>query len=603
MAVLEATLGLDPSEFEAELKAAENKLKRLEKQKDAKVKLGLDVSDLNKQISTAKGNIADLKDSLSNVGKSFAGSTPKIANGGNALLQFNRIVQDAPFGIQGMANNITASFESFGHLSKSAGGAGEALKAIGASLLGTGGVIAAVSLVTSGLTYMSQNGLTVKDVFDKLTGTFDENARAMSALNAEVAKNASGEISSMKAFVSAASNVNLSMSDRLIAVKKLQDEYPAYFGNLSKEQILNGNVAGAVKEVTAALIAKAKAAALSSKLADLAEKEFLLREKEAKAIVKYKDALHSLNKSTQQFQSGGGVLGATGVSGIGRLSQAENALIDIQNELRSIVATQRLYTSEIEKSVAASLKLETVVTKTPKAKKTNTNEPITKFGGSALQTGGLVDVSGKVVQIAKDVQGAEGLITTSMKNINIAFDMGGVNMLESLQKLNDGFSDIINNGIVNTLSTLGDAIGSALAGGGNVLQAAGNALLSSLGNILSQLGQMAIQTGIGILAIKTALKSLNPYVAIAAGVALVALGGAVTSKSKSLGNSMGSSSGGGNYDTGANYSSPASNSSYTSGGGSYSGGTVVFEIDGQKLVGVLSNTLGRNSKLGGSLGI
>jgi hypothetical protein len=337
--------------------------------------------DYSKQLSNLKRDekestiaTADLRKELSNlkreqkdVGGSFDTASKKVANGGNALMQFSRIAQDAPFGIMGIGNNITATVEAFGHLQKSTGSTGQALKAVAGSILGSGGILLAVSLVTTGLTYMAQNGLTVKDVFDKLTGTFDENAKALSEIGAEAVKSSQAEISTMKAYVSTASNVNLSMNDRLLAVKKLQSEYPAYFGNLTQEQILNGNVEGAVKGVTEALIAKAKAAAFSSRIAELAEKEFLLRQQEEKGITKLKDAYKALNGSKQQFQSGGGVLGATSVSGIGRLAQAQSSLGDIQNQLRTNLAQQKAYTAELDKSTAAQIKLETETTKTPKA--------------------------------------------------------------------------------------------------------------------------------------------------------------------------------------------------------------------------------------------
>ena len=171
-------------------------------------------------------------------------------------------------------------------------------------------------------------------------------------------------------------------------------------------------------------------------------------------------------------------------------------------------------------------------------------------------------------------------------------------MQAALIGFNESASNIIQGGIADTFASLGGAIGGALAEGGNVLQAAGSALLGSLGSILTQMGVMAISIGIGLAKIKIALASLNPAVAIAAGVALVALGSFFSAKSASIG---GGSGGGGASSGGASNSkrSSGSSTSFSSSGGS-SGGTYVFEIAGTKLIGVLKNTLDRNSALGGT---
>jgi hypothetical protein len=139
-----------------------------------------------------------------------------------------------------------------------------------------------------------------------------------------------------------------------------------------------------------------------------------------------------------------------------------------------------------------------------------------------------------------------------------------------------------------------------LANGGNVIEAVGSSLLSSLGGILTEMGKMAIQIGVGLIAIKIALKSLNPAVAIGAGVALIALGSFFSSKSSSIGGRVG---GGGGASSSSG--SGASNSSFTSSGfgSGGNGGTVVFEIAGTKLIGVLNNTIGANKRLGGSIGL
>lgn len=65
------------------------------------------------------------------------------------------------------------------------------------------------------------------------------------------------------------------------------------------------------------------------------------------------------------------------------------------------------------------------------------------------------------------------------------------------------------------------------------------AVLQPIAQTSTQLGEMLIAEGVAISAFKESLKSLNPYVAIAAGVALVAVGAALTSGIKALGNSGG----------------------------------------------------------------
>ena len=172
---------------------------------------------------------------------------------------------------------------------------------------------------------------------------------------------------------------------------------------------------------------------------------------------------------------------------------------------------------------------------------------------------------------------------------------------QTLADFNESASEIINGSIADTFYQLGANIGDALANGGNVLKAIGKSLLGSLGGILVELGKLAIQTGVGILAVKTSLKTLNPYVAIAAGAALVAIGGAFSSGASSLG-SGGGRSGGGSVSTGSSVSSPTSSTS-SGGSSSFTGGTVVFEISGQSLIGVLSNTLDKNRRLGGAISL
>lgn len=115
------------------------------------------------------------------------------------------------------------------------------------------------------------------------------------------------------------------------------------------------------------------------------------------------------------------------------------------------------------------------------------------------------------------------------------FKSGLTEIEKALSDFNTNINDIINNGIVSAFESIGTSIGSALASGADVLAAVGQGLLSTVGGILVQLGKAAIETGVGIKAIKLALTSLNPAVAIGAGIALIALGTLIQGKVSSLG--------------------------------------------------------------------
>lgn len=614
MAGLEITIGGDASGFERELSDVEKQLQTLERRREARVRIGADTGDLDRRITQTTANLTRLRSSLNQTTTSAQNFNRQTANGSNTLTQFSRIAQDAPFGIMGIGNNLTATAEAFSNLSRSAGGARGALAAVGQSLLGGGGILLAISLVTTGLTLMSQKGLTLSDVFNKLTGSFDENRSEMQKMNVEISKNAQAEISSVGAYVYAAKNINLSMEERLIAVKKLQDEYPAYFGNLTKEQILNGNVAGAVREVAKALIDKAKAAAYSNKIVDLTAQQEELQNKANNAIAASARLLKLNNAEAFRFaktlnevgREGGDIFEAFSKFLKGNASFSENRAVsaintfqDISKELNAVNYQIDRYTDKLNDAVAGQIKLEATKPKAPK--KVNVTPQVQALDFN-INTVGIIETAQQLEQLADGTYRLENNIKSSLSRIPGYFNTAGQGALLELQKFNQSLNEIINSGIVDTLSGLANAIGSAFATGGNVLNAVGKSLLSTLGGVLTELGKMAITTGIGILAIQTALKTLNPYVAIAAGVALVALGGAVSSGVKNIGNSA---SGGGSAtsgNTGADYRSPSSNS-YGSSSAMSTGGTVVFEIDGQKLVGVLSNTLERNSRLGGSLGI
>lgn len=170
---------------------------------------------------------------------------------------------------------------------------------------------------------------------------------------------------------------------------------------------------------------------------------------------------------------------------------------------------------------------------------------------------------------------------------------------QSMTRIDKAFNDFKKNTIVESVASTMESIGNAFGNGANIIESVGLSLLSTLGSVMIDLGKLAISTGVGLLAITTALKSLNPYVAIAAGAALVALGSIIKGGVSKIGSSISSGGGGVSVSsgTGANYSGNTYSSNYSSGGGYGGGGEVVFRLSGYELKGVLDRVNGKNDRL------
>lgn len=180
-------------------------------------------------------------------------------------------------------------------------------------------------------------------------------------------------------------------------------------------------------------------------------------------------------------------------------------------------------------------------------------------------------------------------------------------LVDPLENFNNSLTNIINKTLEDLAIALGEGLGKLFAGGDikDVL----NSFLSVLTEGLISVGKLAIATGIAMLGIKAALESMNPFAAIAAGIALVALGTAVKTKLSETSNKMGGTKkfanggiiSGPTYGLMGEYPGAASNPEVVApldklksliGG---AGGTLEARISGNDLL-ILMNKAGRNNQ-------
>jgi hypothetical protein len=253
------------------------------------VEIGANVVGLTAGVNTATGQL----DKLGKAAQSTAPQVQKLTqatSGYNAVgTDFARIIQDAPFGIIGVGNNIQQLAGSFQQLKNSTGSTGAAVKAALASILSpANAVVLGISILTSALTVLQMQGFfkteeaakSLAEQLGKYKDTLDETTQAQ----LEGAANADKEIIKIQSLRAVIENETVSREKRLAAVQKLRAEAPSIFKNLSDEQILAGKVGDSYNRLTQILVARATASSGINKIVALADEERLILEKNAQIL-------------------------------------------------------------------------------------------------------------------------------------------------------------------------------------------------------------------------------------------------------------------------------------------------------------------------------
>ena len=115
----------------------------------------------------------------------------------------------------------------------------------------------------------------------KLKGKTDEMTRSTNILAAaekEASENSARERGELKRLYETTQDLTKSTDERTDAVMKMQSKYPAYFGNLTTEEILAGKAADAYSRLKNEILNAAKARAYQKKIDELTEENVVLED-------------------------------------------------------------------------------------------------------------------------------------------------------------------------------------------------------------------------------------------------------------------------------------------------------------------------------------
>lgn len=167
-------------------------------------------------------------------------------------------------------------------------------------------IISWQTLLVAGITVLTLYGKEItewvgslfkgKQAFD----TAKQAAEQFHATMTEGAISAQAEITKLDLLYRAATNVAKPYNERKKAVERLQEIYPAYFGNMSEEQVMVGNAISAYNNLRDAIIEAAQARAAQEVITEKS-KDIKYIEFTGDAYKNYANALKEYNKAYEEY--------------------------------------------------------------------------------------------------------------------------------------------------------------------------------------------------------------------------------------------------------------------------------------------------------------
>ena len=473
------------------------------------------VEGLAAGINTATGQ-------LDKLGKSAEGTSPKIGKLSDATRNYNavgvnfaRLIQDAPFGIIGVGNNITALAESFDQ----ARNQGQSFTQILGGIFSAGNLLTlGVSAAVTAWTLYSQNTEKVVDINEKVSESYKE-------LEEQIDQTVN-VLSTLK-FVN---DIIVQQQDE---VRKLNKDFNIF--------TITAEDAAKITTDAFAKLNKTQLTGIKSTLSELADDNLKvlgnslnLTRKEA---IKFAE---SFNGNTAGFEAlspkiRDAVSGYKSFSQEVKLAGEQLSFYDDKEEKVDFRKEALDKYSKAWDEYNLRLEESTILTDRVKQENEELSKKLEKVNKAFfdLPTKPIeVKIKTEGIDLEQDIPDqlpfADQLIQALNPKRFSEFE-------ERTAEFATNIRDLLQNNVTSAFIDLGYTIGETLAAGGNIFKAVGQSVLKSFARFLGQFGEQLIAYGVAATAFgKVSLALATPGgaliaapLAIAAGIALTAIAGAI----------------------------------------------------------------------------
>ena len=443
-----------------------------------------------------------------------------LKNGANqatqSLTNLGRVVQDAPFGFIGIANNINPLLESFQRLKAETGGTASSLKALGSSLLGAGGLGLAVSAITSLLVVFGDKLFSGKKAieslnfelieFDRIAQTAtqtlkDFNKQQDSLLKLNNANIAERFGKTFEADLLRAKSRFISVAEEIVAteeaVKVLTENSSKAFNSFLSNSKDGYNIfTGVIKNSAVQLY--------DSFQNLLAIPEDAIEQLDVKDRARLKAAIAAEKARVEAVQK------LKDLEQLRLIIAAENRAL-VVNENKGLEKRVKILKEVVKEFKNIKFAQEEINAPSDGVDATPAKKPFDQLDLDAAEIKGAISEINKLVALT----GVN--VERGFSNLNIE---GLKRVLGDAKKEVADFSKLVKDLITEAFAGLGEGIGAAVTGGLEGIKQVFGSIINLVGDFLVKLGKAAIAQSKLLIALQVA----NPVVGLIAGIAAVALG-------------------------------------------------------------------------------